>query len=249
MLFQLQGQVAGEVLPEIRPVPPFVKRAVDPSAWTIKCRMKQRSPQSAAQTDEKNDPNGKKSQLVPVSIRVVKSNKMLNETTIWNDESKSQTWVINGVMLYQKPGSDAIYMGETFKDAELPNYAASDFKGISWIDAAHFVKVQKSGKEDCFLYEWTERAPDPTMMPEGTKYSDLEAIALKFRQKPKVPTKVWISVKTGFPIAEESELGAMEYVYDEDPPAPLQLSGEFLKLWKKYENLGKAPDYRMQIPR
>lgn len=222
-------------LPDGVPNPPYVQRAPDFAAWTVRVQWKNEPapPPPVIGTDgrERPAPNPK----LLIESQVTKTGAVLRDIRIYREGGRTENWVVDGMILQQHPEQGYVTMLNPRTERMAPRFDLTDFEGLSWIDAKHYSGDGTKNGSKCHIYAWEKRKPAPEDILKLQDRTRMEALIYEFMHKPEVPTKVWIDQDTRWPVFIEDENATYTYEFSDPPTAMLKLSGAFKKLWDEYK--------------
>lgn len=213
------------------PGPPLVATAPDPIAWTIDVRQKK--PRQAAPADPKQARIYKRLvDIYPLLVRetVEKSGKDWHREKVFDNQTKENIWVRNGIVVYQYhyfPPERVIAVSVSDHISPVKGGFGPDFPELYWIRAEAFVKSEMYGGHLCYYYEDKNARP----LQGG------DALAAV----PQKGNRAWIDAKTRLPIAMEDDTMLKTYTYHQSA-VNIQLTGVFATAYQKALETAKQPE-------
>ncbi len=225
-----------------KPSPPFIKRAPAKATWIMTVKYKPNpnpAPSPSPSKDSERLPPPEPQKLLARSL-VTKYDSTIQDVRIYTDGSKSENWVLGGMLLRQHPQKGYVGITNPRIISSAPRYDLVDFENLAWIDLAHYVKTEDRDGVRCHLYLWTQRMPSASDMLKIKDRYQLEAITYAFENKPEVPTKAWIMEESRLPLAIEDENAVYTFKFEAPPEKAPSMPQGFIDLWNEYQNEQKS---------
>lgn len=227
--------------------------AVPPSApeqceWIVTFQSKGR-PDGAKSRREENEetageagsaPNGAPSADL-ISRQVGKNGNTFRILDTFKDGSTEESWLVNGVYIYEIRGQSGVYMltpeamaAPMGPPPRHPMARGRDFPELAWMQPKHFSGEQTVKETNLRFYQFkrpleakTASEVDPTA-PLGF------AAATKPRPGRTETVKAWINTATGLPVRFEDSKTIVSWKFLAEPDIPTTVPDKFQKRLASY---------------
>lgn len=214
------------------PRQPFVTNAPICGQWTISFTSIGTTASQAPNKSIKNSPLEWKLK----EIKVVKVYKDRYEIDSWSDGQTSEKWFHEDRMIFTRPGSPEIYILERnhlngAMAQVFPDYRASDFPELGWLNLSVYVGVQTLQNRACYVFQSKKVDSLPPRNPEDA-----------------MNTEAWIDMNTKLPLAISDGMNQQIFAFQNLSPGTLKVPARLVQALQRYESTEAGPaKYQMKL--